>query len=450
MKNIYKYISLLLALFFLLTSCKKKEEKPVSSSVTETESSVVPKSMEPVEESSEPVSSHISEVSSVVPESSELVEVSYVVTEEDIYGKAPSEEHIAAANAFQQVLRDHASSIELYRWQFMDEEFYSIGSRPILIENILGNDIPELIFAEGISEFESVLRIFTYKDGQAVSVLDMSFDVAAGGGTEYHIYHKSGRNNLFMEITNGDETVTKRNIEIVYTNGSLSLNTLSKIEDTENGEVYVYNSSMISKENYDELYQIFRCDSDNDIIMFNSMYEFMNDKDLRINSYSFNGAINVLKSTEYTVEGLGGKVLTLSELYEIRSADHSITLTDEMLDGKLKIDSPRGREVCLYHAPIVGAGQINENIYFITLGTVETDFEVGLIAQYEGETTYFIDSPFVSGESIYLYLPGTRINEVGTALYNYRIGDMELNLFSDPIDYAVIECKEDSFIFDIK
>ncbi len=449
MKRSLRYIALLLVAVLLFVSCRKKEETAASSSVVPSEPSRMPEPSLPPAESSVPEPS-VSAESSIIPESSEVVDVSYVVTEEDIYGKAPAEEHIGAANAYQEVLASHEANIELYRWQFMDEEYYSIGSRPILIENILGNDIPELIFAEGLSEFESALRIFTYRDGNAVSVLNMSFDIAAGGGTEYHIYHKTGRSNLFMEIINGDETVTKRNIEIVYSNGSLSTNTLSKIEDTENEEVYIYNDNMISKEKYEELYQIFRCDSDNDILMFNSIYEFSNDKDLRINSYSYNGALNVLRTTEYDAEGIKGKNLTLSELYEIRSADHTITLSEDMIEGKLKIDSPRGREVCLYSAPITGLGQINENIYFITLGTVETEFEVGLVAQYEGETTYFIDSPFVSGESIYLYLPGTRINEVGSKLYDFRIGDMELNLLSDPIDYAVIECREDSFIFNIR
>ena len=72
-----------------------------------------------------------------------------------------------------------------------------------LLYTSFGDSTPEMIFVEAMSaaSSDSYLNIFTYQDGQAVPLLQESWDFFAGSGLSYTLYQAEGSKTLYASTS---------------------------------------------------------------------------------------------------------------------------------------------------------------------------------------------------------------------------------------------------------
>ncbi|MBQ6602794.1 MAG: YARHG domain-containing protein [Eubacterium sp.] len=115
------------------------------------------------------------------------------------------------------ILEAHEEEIKGYDWQCGYEDPADQYNKPVAVQNILGDDTPELIFIRKIpgddSEMPaevSSLHVFTYTQGRAVCLFSRMWDVQVGGGMEYALLlpedDEMGR--ICFYVSSGDERWT--------------------------------------------------------------------------------------------------------------------------------------------------------------------------------------------------------------------------------------------------
>ena len=76
--------------------------------------------------------------------------------------------------------------------------------RPVALADVYGGSTPELIFVEASEAYPwsaSYLRVFTYADGQAVSLLNTSWDFFAGSMLSYTLFQAEGDKTLYASTS---------------------------------------------------------------------------------------------------------------------------------------------------------------------------------------------------------------------------------------------------------
>ncbi len=155
----------------------------------------------------------VSEVS-ISSESSEAASA----TEDAPGGFGPDTPYSAAFATYLDILQAHKAEILNYNWQCGYEDPAEKYNKPVAVVNILGDEIPELLFvrADPAPEGESPvpvssLHVFTYMDGRAVCLYSAMWDVQVGGGLQYALLLPSDddMSRTCFYISQGDERWTE-------------------------------------------------------------------------------------------------------------------------------------------------------------------------------------------------------------------------------------------------
>lgn len=175
--------------------------------------------------------------------------------------------------AYLEVLEQNKKAIEAYDRQFKDgsasQSTASDGntSKPVALQDICGDGVPELIFITAGADDAAVLHIFTYKDGSAVEIYSCDVDsVVEGTGSDktdgapgYLLFSTKFTRELYLFCGSSDPlgkaSYKKLSLEDdkLVAKPVISYETIEeKSEDTDDKVTtnYKYKDSDISKKDY--------------------------------------------------------------------------------------------------------------------------------------------------------------------------------------------------------
>ena len=125
------------------------------------------------------------------------------VDDPDFSGQSeePDETYPEAYAAYAQVLEEHRELIDSYcKWY---EEMGSSVS-PVAFTDVYGDSTPEMIFVEAdpaLPLSQSHLTIVTFRDGQAVTILQEDWDFFAGSGLRYTLFQETNFQPLYAKTS---------------------------------------------------------------------------------------------------------------------------------------------------------------------------------------------------------------------------------------------------------
>ncbi|SEP78629.1 hypothetical protein SAMN02910369_00631 [Lachnospiraceae bacterium NE2001] len=149
-------------------------------------------------------------------------------TSDGTTGGAADEDTLKAAReAYLNILAEHMGKIQLYNWQYG----YNYGNtEPIAIEDLNGDDIPELIFMEAEDDIAAGFTIYSYADGKAKCLFNCTtIDAEVAGGSVFYIAKLEDHAGIFIYYCVVDEgsnenfeEITLNSAGIYETNGRFS------------------------------------------------------------------------------------------------------------------------------------------------------------------------------------------------------------------------------------
>lgn len=125
------------------------------------------------------------------------------------------ESHKTAAQAYYELLGSQAEMIERYDWQFSNAVTAAAVTEAVVLADIYGDSIPELLFMSAKDDNIATLNIYTYDGAKAVSLLSdkESFRTLRDVDDYYFLYQKSGDKRLYLySLIDDDPIPTDRNI----------------------------------------------------------------------------------------------------------------------------------------------------------------------------------------------------------------------------------------------
>ena len=161
------------------------------------------------------VTTEVTESTTEVTEAETETEASTESTTEAATEEDPQK---AVKEAYLNLLSEHKEKINNYKWQF---GYNSNSNSPIAIEDIDGDETPELIFMEAGDEYSAGFSIYGYENNAVKQLFEYTpIDVEVAGGSVFYIaklkdgagifvYHSvtdEGTEEVFYTVSKDDET----------------------------------------------------------------------------------------------------------------------------------------------------------------------------------------------------------------------------------------------------
>ena len=351
----------------------------------------------------------------------------------------------AAHEAYLNILSEHMAKIQRYNWQYG----YNYGNtEPIAIEDLNGDDIPELIFMEAEDEIAAGFTIYGFENGAAKCLYEYTtIDAEVAGGSVFYIAKLQDHAGIFIYYSVVDEgsnenfeEITLNSSGVYESQGRFSREAYPKDDNLGMNVTYYEGDVEISEDDFNDFAN--GCEDRIEKFLMHSEGE---DIDTLV---TMNGccSISLSDAKEELAEGLD---VDLEEMFKVAlpvnesmnfcfssgaggwgtylEMDSDGNFTGDYHDsdmGDTGEGYPNGTVyVCNFSGKFTDIEQVDEHTYKMKLESYTADDEIGTEEILDGIRYVYTGAyGLEGGKTFYLYTPGKPIYELSEEFIGWSYG----------------------------